>query len=45
MAHRNYTEKLVAAMRRGRRRHPEDARSATNLTDQWVALVRAGRNK
>ena len=42
MTSRNYTDELVAALRRGRRRHPATARKAANLTDRWAALVRAG---
>ena len=43
MATRNYTDDLAAALRRGRTRRPANARKAHNLTDQWAALIRAGR--
>ncbi len=42
---RNYTDELVAALRRGRNRLPSQARTPANLTDQWAALIRAGREQ
>lgn len=45
MTSHRYTEVLVAALRRGRRRRSAAAPVAANLTDQWAALVRAGRDR